>query len=182
MLEGILFVAATAGIIYVSRSSLRVPRSHGFYRFFAWEFLLLLFLVNLRRWFHEPFSLHQIVSWVLLLTSLFLVLEGLHLLRRYGKPNNKRDDESLIEFEKTSTLVTTGLYRYIRHPLYSSLLFLAWGTFFKVPSWLGGLLAVASTIFLLLTARVEEGENIRFFGTAYQDYMKQSKMFIPYPL
>jgi protein-S-isoprenylcysteine O-methyltransferase Ste14 len=182
MLEGILFVAATAGIIYVSRSSLRVPRSHGFYRFFAWEFLLLLFLLNLRRWFHEPFSLHQIVSWVLLLTSLFLVLEGLHLLRRYGKPNNKRDDESLIEFEKTSTLVTTGLYRYIRHPLYSSLLFLAWGTFFKVPSWLGGLLAVASTIFLLLTARVEEGENIRFFGTAYQDYMKQSKMFIPYPL
>jgi protein-S-isoprenylcysteine O-methyltransferase Ste14 len=54
------------------------------------------------------------------------------------------------------------------------------GIFVKQPSWLGGLLALAATIFLLLTARVEEDENIRYFGTAYQDYMKQTKMFIPY--
>jgi protein-S-isoprenylcysteine O-methyltransferase Ste14 len=180
MLEGILFVAATAGIVYVSRSSLRVPRSHGFYRFFAWEFLLLLFLLNVRRWFDEPFSLHQIVSWLLLLTSLFLVFQGFHLLRRYGKPSGRRDEKALIGIEKTSTLVTTGVYGYIRHPLYSSLLFLGWGTFFKHPSWLGGLLALLATIFLMLTARVEEDENIRFFGTAYQEYMKQSKMFVPY--
>jgi protein-S-isoprenylcysteine O-methyltransferase Ste14 len=180
MLEGILFVVATAAIIYVSRSSLRMPRSHGFYRLFAWEFLLLLLLLNLRKWFDEPFSPHQIVSWLLLLTSLLLVFHGVNLLRRYGKPDNKRNETPMIAFEKTSTLVTNGAYGYIRHPLYSSLLFLGWGIFFKQPSWLGGLLALAATIFLLLTARVEEDENIRYFGTAYQDYMKQTKMFIPY--
>jgi protein-S-isoprenylcysteine O-methyltransferase Ste14 len=49
--------------------------------------------------------------------------------------------------EKTTILVTTGAYRYIRHPLYSSLLFLAWGIFFKAPSWPGGLLALAATFF-----------------------------------
>jgi protein-S-isoprenylcysteine O-methyltransferase Ste14 len=103
-----------------------------------------------------------------------------HLVRRYGKPNGRRNEKALIGIEKTSTLVTTGVYGYIRHPLYSSLLFLGWGTFFKHPSWPGGLLALLATIFLMLTARVEEDENIRFFGTAYQEYMKQSKMFVPY--
>jgi len=40
----IVFTLATLGIIYVSRLSLRHPRSHGFYRFFAWEAILALFL------------------------------------------------------------------------------------------------------------------------------------------
>jgi protein-S-isoprenylcysteine O-methyltransferase Ste14 len=73
-----------------------------------------------------------------------------------------------------------GAYKYIRHPLYSSLLFLAWGVFFKDPSWLGGILALAATIFLVVTAKVEEAEDIRFFGPAYQIYRKQTKMFIPF--
>lgn len=64
--------------------------------------------------------------------------------------------------------------------MYSSLLFLAWGIFFKAPSWLGGLLALAATLFLVATSRVEEAENLRFFGEAYREYMKQTKMFIPF--
>jgi protein-S-isoprenylcysteine O-methyltransferase Ste14 len=52
--------------------------------------------------------------------------------------------------------------------------------FFKRPSWLGGGLAVIATVFLVATSKVEEAENIRFFGTAYQNHMKQTKMFIPF--
>jgi len=33
---------------------------------------------------------------------------------------------------------------------------------------------------LMATAKVEEVENTRFFGAAYQTYMKQTKMFIPF--
>jgi protein-S-isoprenylcysteine O-methyltransferase Ste14 len=86
----------------------------------------------------------------------------------------------MLEFEKTTSLVTVGAYRYIRHPLYSSLLFLAWGVFFKNPSWPGAILAVTATLFLVMTARMEEAEDVRFFGPAYQAYMKQTKMFIPF--
>ena len=86
----------------------------------------------------------------------------------------------MLEFERTTTLVTVGAYRYIRHPLYSSLLFLAWGVAFKVPSWLSGLLAVVATLFLVATAKADEAEDIRFFGPAYQEYMKKTKMFIPF--
>ena len=176
----IVFIVASVGLVWRSWSSLRDYRSHGFYRFLAWEAILVLVLLNLDYWFHEPFSIHQIVSWFLLIISLFLVIHGFQLLRMVGKPDSKRNDPSLVGIERTTELVTLGAYRYIRHPLYSSLLFLAWGVFFKHPSWAGISLAVITTFFLTMTAKIEQAENIRFFGAAYQSYMKQTKMFVPF--
>jgi protein-S-isoprenylcysteine O-methyltransferase Ste14 len=181
MLKLIIFAVASAGLAYLSRASLRAPRSHGFYRFFAWESILALILLNVGRWFHDPFAIHQIISWLLLIASIFLVLHSVHLLRIVGKPDSKREEDvPLIGIEKTTALVTVGAFKYIRHPLYSSLLFGAWGVFFKDPSWPGGILVLATTIFLTATAKVEEAENIRFFGTAYQEYIEQTKMFVPF--
>jgi len=175
------FIVASAGIIYISRASLRVPRSHGFYRFFAWEFIVALFLVNVDVWFYAPFSWHQLVSWFLLLVSLVPLVFGVRSLVSQGKPVTHRELEpQLLAFEKTSSLVTTGIYHYIRHPLYSSLLFLTWGIFFKAPAWPGMLLALAATLFLVATARADEVECIRFFGPTYQDYMKRTKKFVPF--
>jgi protein-S-isoprenylcysteine O-methyltransferase Ste14 len=176
------FLLGTACLAYLSRASLVAPRSHGFYRFFAWEEILALALLNIEVWFRDPFSWHQLISWPLLVVSGLLVIVGVRLLRQRGKPDAQRDDVPLVAFEKTTTLVTTGTYRYIRHPLYSSLLFLAWGVFFKDPAWLGGLLVLAATLFLIATARVEEAENLRFFGEEYREYMKRTKMFVPYLL
>ena len=106
---------------------------------------------------------------------------GIRSLRDQGKPVTQRDTEpQLLAFEKTSTLVTTGIYRYIRHPLYSSLLLLTWGIFFKAPILPGALLALAATLFLVATAKADEAECIRFFGPSYQDYMKQTRMFVPF--
>ena len=174
------FLLVTLGLAYVSRASLLHPRSHGFYRFLAWEAILALILINLNVWFRDPFSWYQLISWFLLAVSLFLVIHGALLLKRLGKADARREDPSLLDFEKTTSLVTVGAYRYIRHPLYSSLLFLAWGVFFKDPSWPGGLLALAATLFLVAAAKMEEAEDIRFFGPAYRAYMKQTRMFIPF--
>jgi protein-S-isoprenylcysteine O-methyltransferase Ste14 len=181
MLKTVVFVVASSGIVYISKASLRDPRSHGFYRFFAWEAILALILLNLEYWFWDPFSMHQIFSWILLIVSAFLVVHAVHLLRIVGRPDAKRNDgAATIGIEKTTQLVSVGAYKYIRHPMYSSLLFLAWGVFFKDLSWLSAALALAATAFLVATAKVEEAEDIRFFGTAYQTYIKQTKMFIPF--
>jgi protein-S-isoprenylcysteine O-methyltransferase Ste14 len=180
MLRFIIFIGASTGILYVSWESLHNPRSHGFYRLFAWEAIVALILLNFEYWFNDPFSVQQIVSWLLLILSLFLVVHGIKLLHIAGRPDNKRNDMTLIGVEKTTKLVTVGAFKYIRHPLYSSLLFLAWGVFFKAPSWAGGGLTMTATLFLLITAKVEEIENKHFFGSAYQAYMKQTKMFIPF--
>ena len=180
-MQWIIFVVASVVLIVVSWKSLRKPRSHGFYRFFAWECILALFLLNVGFWFRDPFSWHQIIAWMLLFASIVPLVYGVRALRARGKPASKREgDESLLAFEKTTQLVTSGIYHYIRHPLYSSLLLLAWGIFFKLPSWLGGALVVAATGFLVLTARADEAECTQFFGAAYRDYMKKTRMFIPY--
>lgn len=184
MLKLIAFVAFSAGLVYVSRASLRAPRSHGFYRFFAWESILSLFILNFEnfeQWFRDPFSIRQLVSWFLLLASLVPFALGVHQLRTQGRPDTqRRGDVPLIGIEKTTQLVTTGVFKYIRHPLYSSLFLLSWGVFFKNPFWASVCLALAATAFLLATAKVEEEENILYFGPAYQTYMRETKMFIPF--
>lgn len=183
MFKLVAFAVVSAGLIYVSRASLRVPRSHGFYRFFAWEFIVALFLLNVDVWFRNPFSWHQIISWFLLAVCLVPLTFGVRSLATRGKPAKHRaDDAQLLAFEKTTTLVTTGIYRYIRHPLYSSLLILAWGVFFKAPDWLGAGLLLAATLLLFATAKADEAECMRFFGPSYQAYMEQTKRFVPFLL
>lgn len=181
MFKLIIFVVLSIGIAYISRASLHTPRSHGFYRFFAWEFILALFLINVDVWFESPLSWHQLLSWFLLLVCIIPLVFGVRSLTTRGKPGTPRDEEpQLLAFEKTSVLVTTGIYRYIRHPLYSSLLFLTWGIFFKALTWPGLLLALAATFFLIATAQADEKECVRFFGQAYQDYMGRTKRFVPF--
>jgi protein-S-isoprenylcysteine O-methyltransferase Ste14 len=180
MVKVFIFVVLSAALAYVSRASLRAPRSHGFYRFFAWEFILALAFVNIERWFRDPLSIHQLASWFLLVATFFPGVPGIHLLVTRGKPGiQRRDDVPLLGIEKTTQLVTTGVFKYIRHPLYCSLFLLAWGVFLKNPSWIGGGLALGATAFLLATAKAEEAENVRYFGAAYRAYMRQTKMFIP---
>jgi len=182
MTEIAVFLIASIGLAYISRSSLVHPASHGFYRFFAWECILVLFVLNARHWFADPFSIRQIFSWLLLLASLLLVVPGIGMLHRKGKADNRRREEPLMAFEKTTVLVTDGIYHYVRHPLYSSLLFLDWGIVFKGPSPASIILGLATTLLLILTARAEEREDIAFFGEAYREYMRRTKMFVPYLL
>ena len=167
-------------MMYYSRASINKPQSHGFYRFFAWESIVALVLLNINSWFTNPFSVPQIISWILLVISLFLIIHGIILLRKIGKPNETRGDSTLLGLEKTTRLVVEGAYKYIRHPFYGSLLFLAWGVFLKSVSIIGLVLAVLTTMLLVLTGKFEERENIRYFGNEYIEYMKRTKMFIPF--
>jgi protein-S-isoprenylcysteine O-methyltransferase Ste14 len=172
MIEAILYIASSLFIVWISIPSLRQPGSHGFYRFFAWEVILGMFLVNARGWFVHPFAWYQVISWILLFTSLVPIICGVYLLRHAGKPTNA--------LEATTQLVQSGIYRFIRHPLYASLLLLAWGIFFKAPSLLEGCLTVVATAFLYATARADEAECLVKFGEGYAGYMKKTKMFIPF--
>jgi protein-S-isoprenylcysteine O-methyltransferase Ste14 len=180
MTKWFIFIAVSVGLAFLSLPSLRLPRSHGFWRFFAFASIVGLALLNIGEWFIDPWSPHQMISWMCLGISLWLVLDGVRLLWTVGKPDGRRQEASLLEFEKTTTLVTTGVFKYIRHPLYNSLLFLAWGIFFKLPGWEAGILALLATTFLVQTAKADEAECIRFFGSNYKAYMKRTRKFIPY--
>jgi protein-S-isoprenylcysteine O-methyltransferase Ste14 len=145
---------------------------HGLARLFAFEAILGLVALNLEDWLDEPLSPRQLLSWALLLLSGFLAVHAFRLLGRFGKAQG--------EFERTTALVTTGAYRYIRHPMYASLLYLGMGAYLKHVSWLTSGLVLAAYVCLYITARIEEGENIARFGEVYRKYMLGTKMFVPY--
>jgi protein-S-isoprenylcysteine O-methyltransferase Ste14 len=168
MLKIIIFIFISTGIIFVSWKSLLIPRSHGFFRFLAWECMAALLVLNVDRWFVDAGSWHQIVSWSLLFAALIPLVFGVRSLTARGEAARQREGEpQLMSFEKTTQLVTTGVYRYIRHPLYSSLLLLNWGIFFKSLTWPGLFLTGAATVFLFLTAKADEAECIQFFCSSY---------------
>ena len=176
----VLFIVGTIFFLYFSRRSLFNPRSHGFYRFFVFEGLLALGLLNHPYWFSDPFSALHIVSWLLLFTSIYFVVQSLLMLKKRGGYAERKDMPENHSFENTVNVVEEGLYRYVRHPMYSSLLFLGWGAFLKnITLVTSGLIFLVSG-FLVAAARVEERENVRFFGAAYEAYMKRSRMFIPW--
>jgi protein-S-isoprenylcysteine O-methyltransferase Ste14 len=177
-LKIVVLVVVSLVLTVLTWRSLRSFRTHGLFRLFAWVTFVALVLVNIDYWFDDPFSLRQIASWLLLAICIAIVIYGAISLRR-GKPSGSRDDPSLISIERTTQLVRTGAYRYIRHPIYSSFLFGAWGVFCKHYSLLSGLLALLTTFFAVVTAKIEEAENIKYFGDEYRDYVKQTKMFIP---
>jgi protein-S-isoprenylcysteine O-methyltransferase Ste14 len=173
------FVIVSLFLAWFSRRTLRSPRSHGFYRFFAWESIAILIILNLPYWFDDPFSLHQIVSWGLLVLSICLVTAGFVTLRSGGRATPTPPEDPVFGFENTTRLVRRGVYSRIRHPLYGSLLFLAWGACLKHVSAEGLLSTVFASMFLFFTARIEEEENVRKFGAAYLAYMRTSGMFLP---
>ncbi len=176
----IIFLAASVALIRVSRPSLHSYRTHGFYRFFAWESIVILILFNIDSWFRNFFSLRMIIAESCLALSLFLAIYGFAWLRSAGKPDEHRTDPTLFWIEKTTVLVTIGAYKYVRHPLITSLLFLIAGVLLKEPSLTAGVLAAAAASCLIIAAKVEEKENLDFFGSAYAEYMKRTKMFIPF--
>ena len=184
MLRLATFVALSAVLVVISRASLRSPSAHGFWRLLAWECIVALFVLNFisaRQWFGDSTSARQLVSWFLLFGSIVPAVAGAVALRRRGRPDERRDDDpALLGIERTTRLVTTGAYRRIRHPMYSSLLLLAWGVFFKHPSWIGAALALTASACLLATAKIEEQENLRYFGAAYRAYMKDTTRFLPF--
>ncbi len=176
----LLFGILSLPSVYYSWRSLFTIKSHGFYRFFGWECIIWLFAGNYTFWFDEPFSVNQIFSWFFLILSVYLAIAGLILMIKLGKQSSNRNDEALFHFEKTTRLIETGIFRYIRHPLYASLIYLTWGIYFKNPSLMNFIFAVLSTIFLYITSKIDEKECIQFFGDEYKYYMKRSKMFIPF--
>lgn len=96
------------------------------------------------------------------------------MLKRKGNPDNN--------FENTSVLVRSGIYGYIRHPLYMSVFLLGTGIMLKDPGKFQIILGIINLMAVYITAKIEEKEMITKFGDDYRLYMKETKMFIPYIL
>lgn len=178
--QWLAFGTISAVLVGISWRTLGNPRSHGFYRFLAWEAMAVMLVLNAESWFGDRGEWNQRIAWVVLSLSLLVLFAGIYQMRRFGNAGTQRQDEELFAFERTSQLVTGGIFHYIRHPMYCSLLLLAWGIAFKRIDALIVLLALLSSVLLWCSARCEERECLAYFGDAYRDYMARTRMFVPY--
>ena len=91
-----------------------------------------------------------------------------------------RNFSSTLNIRANHTLVTSGPYRWVRHPMYTAFYvlhlatILATANLFLGLTWLGGLAAVIS-----LRVDREEAMMIRQFGEEYRAYMRQTGRFLP---
>ncbi len=115
----------------------------------------------------------QIVGLVLFVAGLGLaVWARIYLGRNWGMPMTEKDEPELV---------TSGPYRFVRHPIYSGILVAILGSALATTLyWLIALVALG--IFFFYSARVEEQTMTRTFPSAYPGYKAHTKMLIPFVL
>jgi protein-S-isoprenylcysteine O-methyltransferase Ste14 len=96
----------------------------------------------------------------------------LHLGRNWGMPMTQRAEPELV---------TSGPYRFVRHPIYSGLLIAMLGT--ALVNNLLGLVVVAVLVaYFYYSGTVEERNLTATFPKAYPEYRSRTKMLIPFLL
>ena len=84
-----------------------------------------------------------------------------------------------IDSTSTPQLVTTGLYRFVRHPLYTTSLIALYLTSPMSLNWLS--LAVGCNIYFFVGSIFEERKLLREFGGAYRAYQQRVPRLLPRP-
>jgi protein-S-isoprenylcysteine O-methyltransferase Ste14 len=89
---------------------------------------------------------------------------------------------SSVTIKENHTLVRTGPYALVRHPIYSGFLLAAAGTAIATGEARSFIALILIFVAFRLKSRVEEGFMIEQFGPAYEEYERQVKALIPFVL
>ena len=85
-----------------------------------------------------------------------------------------------LEVREQHRLITQGVYRRIRHPMYSALLLYSAGQALVIPNWVAGPAnLVAFAILLSLRVHPEEQMISEAFGEAYAEHAARTKRLVP---
>jgi protein-S-isoprenylcysteine O-methyltransferase Ste14 len=76
-------------------------------------------------------------------------------------------------------LVTTGPYRWVRHPFYVSVLLLVCGAALLAANWFIGVCGLLVFALQAIRTRIEERKLVERFGEEYRLYMKRTGRFAP---
>ena len=94
----------------------------------------------------------------------------LHLGRNWGMPMSLKEGHELV---------TTGPYRYVRHPIYSGMLLAFLGSAL-VAGWVWLPVFVGFGIYFVYSARTEERLMLHEFPEEYTQYRKRTTAIIPF--
>lgn len=134
------------------------------------------FIYLFTHWF--DFSNYPVVSWLGWIGvpvsgfGLWLLWHAFIDLDRSWSPH--------VEIRKEQKLITDGVYRHIRHPMYAGYLLLAIGQVLCLANWLAGpAYLVFFTLFYLQRVAREEAMMVAKFGEEYRHYMEHTGRLLP---
>jgi protein-S-isoprenylcysteine O-methyltransferase Ste14 len=155
--------------------NLRTRRERALMGAVVFGFIILLIWIGSPAWAFADFALHPapfVAGIACLVVSLWLFHRSHADLGLNWSPT--------LEMRESHQLVTRGVYRAIRHPMYTSLLLYGIGQALVVPNWFAGPLYLAAMATLVaLRLGVEERMMLDAFGEQYAAYMRSTKRLIP---
>ena len=151
---------------------------------------------DLPLWLHAPMVAVQVAGWVLLfvalvqydlgrfggLTQARVIVHRRDRGRGAGRgaaahvPPELPDPPPDIPQARLEPLVTTGVHRYVRHPLYSAMFLVFWGRAFDEAALMT---ALWGTLYLLIGTRFEERKLLQIYGADYVRYSATVPRFLP---
>ena len=90
-----------------------------------------------------------------------------------------RNITDTVVTRREHALVTSGPYRYVRHPFYLVLAFYVVSATLMAANWFFALTGAMVFSLLVARTRIEETKLIERFGDQYRDYMRRAGRFFP---
>jgi protein-S-isoprenylcysteine O-methyltransferase Ste14 len=85
-----------------------------------------------------------------------------------------------LEIRENHRLITEGIYRSVRHPMYTAFFLYAFGQALVLPNWVAApSYLVAFAILFALRVGAEERMMLETFGNEYTSYMARTKRLVP---
>lgn len=138
-----------------------------------WTISLVLYVLGFE-WFDYSVPLPLWLRWVgVVVMALCLPLSSL-VYRKLGAHSSKS-----LEVQKNHRLVTDGAYRYVRHPVYATLILCAVGACLVTANLVVSAMAAAVALVLWLRIKKEETILVARFGDEYRAFMARTGALIP---
>ncbi len=140
------------------------------------QFFVPLFYVFTGRPAFADYGFHPAEAWL----GVVAIIASLVLFRVTHKQLGRMWSVTL-ELRENHKLVTDGLYRYVRHPMYSSFTLFALAQFLLLQNWIAGPagLICFGILFFMRVGR-EERVMVETFGEEYRAYMRRTPRIIPW--
>jgi protein-S-isoprenylcysteine O-methyltransferase Ste14 len=135
---------------------------------------LILYLLSPTRWTATRIPLGEWVQWLGIITALvsipFLIWVHRHLDKQWS---------IALEIQEGHKLVTSGPYKYVRHPMYLGMFVYTFGLMIISLDWLVSLFFAFSILANYLRISREEQMLIEEFGEEYREYMERTGRLLP---
>jgi len=112
----------------------------------------------------------KIIGFVLYLPAAFLVVSSAIGLKRKGKPKS-------ADLTATTTIVDTGIFQIVRHPMSLGLAIWSIGLILTFQSLISIILGISAIFCLRIYSKKEDTFNIEQFGNGYREYMEKAPMW-----